>query len=41
VGVRKFRHALPAGLTADFVGVVAAVFFGRLLTAFSRKRLRY
>lgn len=35
VGVRKFRHALIAGLTADFVGMVAAVFFGRLLFAFS------
>jgi spore maturation protein SpmB len=35
VGVRKFRHALLAGLTADFVGMVAAVFFGRLLFAFS------
>lgn len=35
VGVRRFRHALVAGLTADFVGMVAAVFFGRLLFAFS------
>jgi len=35
VGVRRFRHALLAGLTADFIGMVAAVFFGRLLFAFS------
>ena len=34
VGIRRFRHALLAGLTADFVGMVAAVFFGRLLFAF-------
>ncbi|WP_395736711.1 nucleoside recognition domain-containing protein [Prosthecobacter sp.] len=34
VGIRRFRHALVAGLTADFVGMVAAVFFGRLLFAF-------
>ena len=31
VGIRKIRHALLAGLTADFVGMVAAVVFGRLL----------
>ena len=31
VGIRRFRHALVAGLTADFIGMVAAVFFGRLL----------
>lgn len=31
VGVRKIRHALVAGLTADFVGMVAAVIFGRLV----------
>lgn len=31
VGIRRFRHALMAGLTADFIGMVAAVFFGRLL----------
>ena len=30
-----FRHALVAGLTADFIGMVAAVFFGRLLFAFT------
>ena len=35
VGIRRFRHALVAGLTADFVGMVAAVFFGRLLFAFT------
>lgn len=34
VGIRRFRHALVAGLTADFIGMVAAVFFGRLLFAF-------
>jgi spore maturation protein SpmA len=31
VGIRRFRHALMAGLTADFIGMVAAIFFGRLL----------
>ncbi|WP_395745668.1 nucleoside recognition domain-containing protein [Prosthecobacter sp.] len=35
VGIRRFRHALVAGLTADFIGMVAAVFFGRLLFAFA------
>ncbi len=34
VGIRRFRHALVAGLTADFVGMVAAIFFGRMLFAF-------
>jgi spore maturation protein SpmA len=33
VGIRRFRHALMAGLTADFVGMIAAVFFGRLMFA--------
>lgn len=33
VGIRHFRHALLAGLTADLVGMIAAVFFGRLLFA--------
>lgn len=33
VGIRRFRHALVAGLTADFIGMVAAVTFGRLLFA--------
>ncbi len=33
VGIRHFRHALLAGLTADFAGMIAAVFFGRLLFA--------
>lgn len=31
VGIRKIRHALLAGLTADFAGMMAAVVFGRLL----------
>ncbi len=31
VGIRRFRHALFAGLTADLAGLIAAVFFGRLL----------
>ena len=31
VGIRKARHALAAGLTADLVGMTAAVVFGRLL----------
>lgn len=31
VGIRKIRHALIAGLTADFAGMMAAVVFGRLL----------
>lgn len=31
VGIRKARHALAAGLTADFVGMTAAVVFGKLL----------
>ncbi len=31
VGIRKFRHAILAGLSADFVGMMAAVIFGRLL----------
>ncbi|MBX7210082.1 MAG: hypothetical protein K1X78_17320 [Verrucomicrobiaceae bacterium] len=31
VGIRKLRHALLAGLTADFVGMTAAVVFGKLL----------
>lgn len=31
VGVKKIRHALLAGLTADFVGMVASVVFGKLL----------
>ncbi len=33
VGIRRFRHALLAGLTADLAGMIAAVFFGRLLFA--------
>ena len=33
IGVRRFRHALLAGLTADFIGMCAAIFFGRLLFA--------
>ena len=31
VGVMRSRHAIPAGLFADFVGAVAAVFFCKLL----------
>jgi spore maturation protein SpmA len=31
VGIRKVRHALAAGLTADLVGMTAAVVFGKLL----------
>lgn len=31
VGIRNIRHALITGLTADFVGMVAAVTFGRLM----------
>jgi len=31
VGVTRIRHALPAGLVADFTGVVASVFICRLM----------
>lgn len=31
VGVMRSRHAIPAGLFADFVGAIAAVFFCKLL----------
>ena len=31
VGVVRSRHAIPAGLFADFVGAIAAVFFCKLL----------
>ena len=31
VGIRKARHALAAGLTADLVGMTAAIVFGKLL----------
>ena len=31
VGIMRSRHAIPAGLFADFVGAVAAVFFCKLL----------
>ena len=31
VGIRRFRHALLAGLTGDFFGMCSAVIFGRLL----------
>ncbi len=31
VNVRNTRHALPAGLIADFFGMVAAVFIARML----------
>ncbi len=30
VGIRKTRHALPAALFADAIGILAAVFFSRL-----------
>jgi spore maturation protein SpmA len=31
VGIRRFRHALLAGLTGDFFGMCSAVIFGKLL----------
>ena len=31
IGVMRSRHAIPAGLFADFVGAIAAVFFCKLL----------
>jgi len=31
IGVTRSRHALVAGLTADAVGALAAVFFCKLL----------
>lgn len=31
VGIRNIRHAVLTGLTADFVGMAAAVIFGRLM----------
>ena len=33
VGIRRTRHALPAGLMADFAGVVASIVICRLLFA--------
>ncbi len=30
VGIKKTRHAIPAGLLADAAGIAAAIFFGRL-----------
>jgi spore maturation protein SpmA len=33
VGIRKTRHAVPAGLLADFVGIVAAIFIAYLFFA--------
>ncbi|BCA96711.1 spore maturation protein B [Legionella antarctica] len=33
IGIRKTRHAIPAGLLADFAGVVAAVLICRYLFA--------
>jgi spore maturation protein SpmB len=33
VGIRKTRHAVPAGLLADLVGIVAAVFIAYLFFA--------
>ena len=31
VNIKRTRHALPAGLVADVVGILAAVFIVRLL----------
>jgi spore maturation protein B len=31
VGIRRTRHAIPAGLVADFVGIVASIVVCRLL----------
>ncbi len=31
VGIKKTRHAIPAGLVADAVGIMAAIFFANLL----------
>jgi spore maturation protein B len=31
VGIKKTRHAIPAGLVADLVGIIAAIFFAHLL----------
>ena len=31
VGIKKTRHAIPAGLIADTVGVLAAIYFANLL----------
>jgi spore maturation protein B len=31
VGIKRTRYALPAGLTADLVGVIASVFFCKLV----------
>ncbi len=31
VGIRRFRHALMAGLIGDFCGMASAILFGRLL----------
>jgi spore maturation protein B len=33
VGVIRTRHAIPAGLFADAVGAISAVFFCKLLLA--------
>ena len=33
VGVIRSRHAIPAGLFADAVGAISAVFFCKLLIA--------
>lgn len=33
VGIKRTRHAIPAGLLADAAGVAAAIFFGRLFFA--------
>ena len=33
VGIRRTRHAVPAGLTADLVGVIASIVICRLMFA--------
>jgi spore maturation protein SpmB len=35
VGIRRFRHALPAALAADFAGIVGSVVAVKLLFTFS------
>ncbi|MCK6601025.1 MAG: spore maturation protein [Bacteroidetes bacterium] len=31
VGIRKFRHAIPAGLLADLAGIIASIFICRIV----------
>jgi len=33
VSIRRTRHAVPAGLTADLVGVIASIVICRLMFA--------